>query len=148
MEIKYRHRKAARLIILGKTNKAIAKELGVQNHVVTLWKHDQDFKNELARAEDSLLTKLDYRIRNLKQVAVQRLKKMLIRGMNFQQVSYAIDKIIELNDAIDNRKRPISIPISHSGTIDVKHETKDLPKEARHGLFQYLKATKELVSEN
>lgn len=78
MQLEVQHHKAIFLLISGKTNKAVAEEMGIKDSVLNRWKTDPDFNEALqvafSRVYDDAINKLT----TVAMVAVEELEKIVV----------------------------------------------------------------------
>ena len=78
MQLEVQHHKAIFLLISGKTNKAVAEEMGIKDSVLNRWKSDPDFNEALqvafSRVYDDAINKLT----TVAMSAVEELEKIVV----------------------------------------------------------------------
>lgn len=78
MQLEVQHHKAIFLLISGKTNKAVAEEMGIKDSVLNRWKTDPDFNEALQIAFSQVYDDAINKLTTVAMTAVEELEKIVV----------------------------------------------------------------------
>lgn len=78
MKLEVQHHKAIFLLISGKTNKAVAEEMGIKDSVLNRWKTDPDFNEALQVAFSQVYDDAINKLTTVAMAAVEELEKIVV----------------------------------------------------------------------
>ena len=132
-----RHHEIARLVVLGNSNRSIAKELGVSEQMISNVRNSPVVKDQIAilsAARDAQATDLGAQIREMAPIALMRMREALEEGKVLGKEMSAREILTQARDTIDREigkpvQRVDSRNIHGHFTIDDINEIKERAKE-------------------
>lgn len=141
MTLQQAQRKAARLILAGKTTASIARHLHLSNRMIQTWKSDPQFTDMMASMEAILNEIAEYKMRTLRRKAVAILDRAL-ESPNPKEYQWAINKILDL--PIDMTNQPMNQPETLASMMLQEGTLESLDSsESRQALMSFLSKTRQ-----